>query len=97
MFHNFILNATAQARPTIMRGVAFTMVSDSTGQLPKVASKKNLATLNGSPPINLSMIPIITKATTTEPIDVATGNHPGTSSVLFSRVREYGKFMTHLL
>jgi hypothetical protein len=38
MFHSFILKATAQAKPTMMSGVALTMVSDKVAQLPKVAA-----------------------------------------------------------
>ena len=67
MFHNFILNAIVQASPTMISGVAFTSVSENTGQLPNVASKKNFPALNGSPPTSARTTPLTIKANTTDP------------------------------
>ena len=64
MFHSRIRNASEQARPVRMSGVAFTSVSDRTPTLPNAASAMWGNARIGSPPTNARTMPLITSATT---------------------------------
>ena len=79
IFHNRMRKAREHARPTSIKGVAFTNVSEKTPILPTEARAICAYDANGSPPTIAINIPPIINATTIAAPDTAHGYHRGGS------------------